>query len=61
VQLPKEKIQEINDLMQKGNYKIPDFRNHVTDTGGNFLWLQKNLPAKNKKIDPRLKELLGIV
>lgn len=58
--LTKQELAELNQLLKNRNINLPDFRKEVGDSGSNYVWLQKNILKKNPDIDNRIKELLRI-
>jgi len=60
VNISKEELIELNDLLKSPELDIPSFRREVRSCGANYSWLQKNLTKKNPNVPARLKELLNI-
>jgi len=58
--LTEEDLKELNGLLRNSNLDLPKFRRSITRTGGNFIWLQKNIWIRNKHLDERLILLLGL-
>ena len=58
--LNKEKVAELNELLRDPKIDIPAFRREVTVTGANYLWLQKHIQIRNKSLDKRVLELLDL-
>lgn len=55
-----EKIQEINELLEKEDLGFPEHRKTVQSSGGNLNWIRKALTVSGKG-SPRLRELFGLV
>lgn len=60
VNLNKENVAELNELLKSPKIDIPVFRREVTVTGANYQWLQKHIQTRNKNLDSRVLELLDI-
>lgn len=58
--LNKENVAELNELLKSPKIDIPVFRREVTVTGANYQWLQKHIQTRNKNLDSRVLELLDI-
>lgn len=58
--LNKEDVEEVNQLLSDLSLELPPYRRVVTGTGGNYLWLRKHIKIRNKNLSPRLVELLGL-
>jgi hypothetical protein len=53
-------LEELNRLLKSKTLDLPDFRRDISPSGNNYNWLQRNIGIRNKDLEPRLKELLGI-
>lgn len=58
--LDKEKVAALNELLKDPKIDLPAFRREVTITGANYLWLQKHIQTRNKGLDKRVLELLEL-
>lgn len=58
--LNKENVAELNDLLKSPKIDIPAYRREVTVTGANYHWLQKHIQTRNKNLDNRVLELLDL-
>lgn len=57
--LTKEQIDELNELLKTSGLNIPEYRKEVSYSGRNIDWLRRNL-AKIENIPPRIVKLLKI-
>lgn len=57
--LSKNELAELNQLLAKTKLGLPDFRREIGPSGNNYQWVRKAL--KNKAgVPDRLRELLNI-
>ncbi len=58
--LTNEQVEVANTLLSDPKLDLPPFRREIRRTGVNFDWLKANIQKRNKDIDPKLLELLGL-
>jgi len=50
-------VNEINEIIRKGKFDLPNYRKKVTKSGKNVQWLLRNFGVRNQ-MDTHLKSLL---